>query len=153
VFGAVATLELTSLQGAPITERYKVWAAHDWSKVIWSNEYAFNVGGAPFRVWVSRTAEAEFEESCLLPKFKKLESIVVWGFCIGCGEDPLIIWDKGAWGKTISAKGYQTDIVPLLDYFWNNESARTNDHVYIQHVNASPHGARTTVADLQDRGC
>ena len=131
---------------------YRVWATHDWSKVIWSDKCAFNVGGAPGRVLVTRTAQEEFDESCLLPKFKKLESIIVWGCFIGRCKGPLIIWDKGAWGKTINAKGYQTHILPHLDCFWNNESARTNDYVYIQHDNASPHRARTTVAELQDRG-
>ena len=49
----------------------------DWSKVIWSDECAFNIGGAPGRVWVTRRVDEEFEESCLVPKFKKLESIKV----------------------------------------------------------------------------
>ena len=131
---------------------YKVWATHDWAKVIWTDECAFNVGGAPGRIWVTRRAEEEFAESCLLPKFKKRESIIVWGCIVGRRKGPLIIWDKGAWGKTINAKGYQTHIVPHLDRFWNTESVRTNDYVYIQHDNTSSHHARTTVAELQERG-
>ena len=52
----------------------------------------------------------------------------------------------------INAKGYQTHIIPHLDLFWNNESVWTNDYVYIQHDNAFPHLAHTTVAELQNRG-
>ena len=77
---------------------------------------------------------------------------MVWACFVGRRKCPLIIWDKAAWGKTVTAKGYQTYILPHLDRFWQNESARTEDYVYIQHDNASPHRARTTVADLQDRG-
>ena len=127
-------------------------ATHDSAKVIWTDECAFNVGGAPGRVWVTRPLEQEFEESCLLPKLKKQESIIIWGCIVGRLKGPLIIWDKGAWGKTINTKGYQTHIVPHLDHFGNTESVRTNDYVYIQHDNASPHRARTTVAELQERG-
>jgi len=131
---------------------YKVWATHDWSKVIWTDECAFNVSGAPGWVWVTRQVSEEFHESCVLPKFKKHESVMVWGCFVGRRKGPLIIWDKGAWGKTINAKGYQTPILPALDQFWQSESARTHDYVYIKQDNASPHRARSTIADLQERG-
>ena len=133
-------------------ETYKVWTTDYWAKVIWTDECAFNVGGAPGRVWVARTVEEEFDDSCLLPKFKKLDSIIVWGCFIGRKKGPLIIWDKKEWGKTINAKGYQTHIIPHVDQFWQDQSADTQDYVYIQHDNSSPHRARTTVTDLQDRG-
>ena len=101
---------------------------------------------------MTRRVEEEFEESCLIPKFKKLDAIMVWACFVGRRKGPLIVWDKAAWGKTITAKGYQEHILPHLDRFWQNESERTHDYVYIQHDNASPHRARTTVTDLQDRG-
>lgn len=110
------------------------------------------MGGAPGRVWVTRRVDEEFEESCLLPKFKKLESILVWGCFVGRRKGPLIVWDKSGWGKTINAKGYQTNLIPHLDEFWHQESVRTHDYVYLQHDNASPHRARSTVTQLQERG-
>jgi len=124
----------------------------DWSKVIWTDECGFNVGRASGRVWVTRKIEEEFDESCLLPKFKKQEAIIIWACFVGQHKGPLIIWDKPAWGKTIIAKGHQTHILPHLEQICHSESARTHDYVYIQHDNASPHRARTTVADLQDWG-
>ena len=120
--------------------------------MIWTDECAFNVGGAPGRVWVTRQVGEEFHESCHLPKFKKHELVMVWGCFVGRHKGPLIIWDKGACGKTIKAKGYQTHILPALNRFWQSVSARTHDYVYIQQDNASPHRARSTIADLQEFG-
>ena len=71
--------------------------------------------GAPGHVWVTRRAKEEFDDSCHLPKFKKKESVIVWGGFIGRKKGPLIIWDKKKWGMTINAKGYQTHIIPHVD--------------------------------------
>ncbi|PWW76358.1 hypothetical protein C7212DRAFT_186130, partial [Tuber magnatum] len=68
----------------------------DWCKVIWTDECTFNVGYALGRVWITRRVDKEFEESCLLHKFKKLESILVWGCFVGRRKGPLLVWDKAA---------------------------------------------------------
>jgi len=52
----------------------------------------------------------------------------------------------------MNPKGYQEHILPCLDRFWQSESARTHDYIYIQQDNASPHRARSTITDLQERG-
>jgi len=59
---------------------YADWTRADWSKVIWSDKADFNVGGlsASGRVWVIRQAGEEDIEDCLIPKFGKLETIMVW---------------------------------------------------------------------------
>jgi len=102
-------------------------------------------------IWVTGRIEEEFEESCLLPKFKKQEAIVVWTCFVGRRKCQLI-WDKAEWGRTITAKEYQTHILPELDQFWNDESACTQDYSYIQQENASRYRVCTIVAHLQDCG-
>ncbi|PWW78982.1 hypothetical protein C7212DRAFT_167508, partial [Tuber magnatum] len=119
------------------------WGIQDWSQGILIDKCAFNVKGAPGRVWVTQRIDEKFDESCLVPKFKKLDSILVWASFVGYRKGPLI---------TITAKGYQTHILPHLEQFWHNESTRTHDCVCIQHDNTSPHRACTTVTDLQDHG-
>jgi len=52
----------------------------------------------------------------------------------------------------MNAQGYQKHILPSLDRFWQSESARTHDYVYIQQDNASPHRAHSTITDLQECG-
>jgi len=58
---------------------YADWTTADWNKVIWSDESAFNVGGlsSSGRVWVTRQPGEEDLEDCLVPKFSKLQTIIV----------------------------------------------------------------------------
>ena len=60
---------------------YADWTQADWHKVIWSDESTFNVGGlsSSGKVWVTRQAGEEDLEDCLVPKFPKLQTVVVWG--------------------------------------------------------------------------
>jgi len=51
-------------------------------------------------VWVTGKVGEEFEESCLVPKFKKLEAIRVWACFVGGGKGRLIIWDEAAWSTS-----------------------------------------------------
>lgn len=65
--------------------------------------------------------EEEYEESCLVPKFKKLAGLMIWSSFIGTTKGPLVFWDKNAWGK-ITALSYSTHIVPYLYHFWQSHS-------------------------------
>lgn len=59
------------------------WSVQDFQKVIWTDECAFNVGGFAGNTWVTRLPEEEYVEDCLVPKFRKLETIMVWGSIYG----------------------------------------------------------------------
>ena len=58
-------------------DTYLDWAVGDWAKIIWTDECAFNVGGFSGNTWVTRTAGEEYLEDCILPKFRKLQTIMV----------------------------------------------------------------------------
>ena len=73
---------------------YRDWTISDWNKVIWTDECAFNVGGFAGNTWVTRLPSEEYNEDCLVPKFWKLETIMVWGCIYGDRKGPLFIWDK-----------------------------------------------------------
>ena len=53
--------------------------------MIWSDELALNVGGlsSSGKVWVTRQAGKEDLEDCLVPKFPKLQTVMVWGYFKG----------------------------------------------------------------------
>ena len=55
------------------------WRVEEWRWVIWTDEAAFNIGGAHGRIWVTPRPGEEFAEDCLIPKFKKLSLLKVWG--------------------------------------------------------------------------
>ena len=140
------------------SHHYADWTRADWNKVIWSDESAFNVGGlsSSGKVWVTRQAGEADLEDCLVPKFSKLQTIMVWACFKGGHKGPLIFWDKENWGKTITAASFTAHIVPHFHRFWQQESQLQpsslsdsdsdldSDYVYLQQDNASPHRAALT---------
>jgi len=87
------------------------WGIEEWRRVIWTDEASFNVGGAHGRIWVTRRPGEEFNEDCLVPKFKKLSLLMVWGAISGAGGRlKLVFWDKKKWG-TITGKSYRDHIL------------------------------------------
>ena len=114
--------------------------------MIWSDESAFNVGGlsSSGQVWVTWQAGKENIEDCLVPKFKKLQTIIVWACFKGRQKGPLIFWDKEHWGKTIKAVSFSSHIVPHFHQFWQEQSQLQLDYVYFQQDGASPYQAAHT---------
>ena len=51
--------------------QYKGWKERDWGTVIWSDECYVYLGDDRGTVWVTRTAEEEFDENCIIPTFKQ----------------------------------------------------------------------------------
>ncbi|RPB06499.1 hypothetical protein P167DRAFT_475371, partial [Morchella conica CCBAS932] len=61
---------------------HRHWTAHDWRKVIWIVEcYVFLTSGAKSKTYVTRKIGKEelFHEDCLIPKFKQVNSVMIWG--------------------------------------------------------------------------
>lgn len=135
-----------------MAQRFSDWQIEDWAKVIWTDEAAFNVGGSPGRVFVTRNASEEFDSSCLLPRFKKLSTIHVWGCFFGTTKGPLVFWDKSTMGKRITASGYCQYTLPHLEEFWYECSRNTEDYVYILQDGASVHTANYTTRVLKEKG-
>jgi len=132
-------------------DTYHDWTVPDWSKVIWTDECAFNVGGFSGNTWVIRTPAEEFAEDCLVPKFRKLQTIMVWGCITGNRKGPLVIWNKAEWGKTINSSNYcEYIVIPHLHPFWLRLCEERDDYVYLQQDNASPHKAKYTTTVLKN---
>ena len=77
---------------------------------------------------------------------------MVWGAFCGRIKGPLVFWDKKGWGKTVTAKGYTTNVVPHLHDFWNDMSRAKSGYIYIQQDGASSHTAGLTTKVFQERG-
>ncbi|RPA91277.1 hypothetical protein L873DRAFT_1831457 [Choiromyces venosus 120613-1] len=86
-------------------------------QVMCTNEVSFNIGGARGQIWVTRNTEEEYDEACLVPKFKKLKGLVIWGCFIGAQLGLLVFWDYSTWAR-ITTTSYSTHILPILYDFW-----------------------------------
>jgi hypothetical protein len=72
--------------------RYKGWKERDWGTVIWSDECYVYLGDDRGTVWVTRTAEEEFDENWVIPTFKQSAiQVMVWGCVMKGKKGPLVV--------------------------------------------------------------
>lgn len=128
------------------------WTVEDWRKVIWTDESAFNIGGSHGNVWITRKPGEQDMEDCLIPKFRKLSLLMVWGAISGCGgKQMLSFWDK-SWGK-ITAITYTNHIlIPLLVPIYHSQHLFYGDTAFVMEDKAPVHTARYTQAARIEHG-
>jgi len=122
-------------------QAHQGWSKDDWRRVIWTDECYVWLSGHTSRVWVTRRPGEEYNDDCLLPKFPKKNSIMVWGGILGGTKSELILWDKDNWGS-ITAKSYVDNVlIPVLQSFWMRESERAGQPLWLMEDGASAHRA------------
>lgn len=52
------------------------WTVEDWRKVLWTDESSMSIVGNG-RTWVTRRANEEYYEACIISKFKKLSRCII----------------------------------------------------------------------------
>ena len=116
-----------------------------WRRVIWTDECYIWLGKRPGRVYITRRAGEEYLDDCLVPKFDKKDSVMVWGGILGeGGKKVLVIWERDDWG-TISASTYINNIlIPTLQPFWWRESNALAEPLWVTEDNAPAHRAAAT---------
>jgi len=95
------------------------WSRNMWRRVLWTDECYVWLGGKRGTVYVTRRAGEEYLDDCLIPKFEKQNSLMIWGGILGYnGKKILVIWEKEDWGS-IKAKTYIDYILmPIIWPFW-----------------------------------
>ena len=122
------------------------WTPEDWRRVIWTDECYVWLSGARGTVWITRCAGEEYEDACISPQFKQRNAIMIWGGILGGNKTPLVIWERDDWG-TITALSYCTNVLtPVLWPFWQEQSARAGQPLWLMEDGASAHRARYTRA-------
>ena len=77
-------------------ERVRNWHREDWSDVIWMDECAFSVEDMCGTTWVTRRPGEQYEEDCLVPRFARQTTIMVWGAIYRNQKGPLIVWNSSS---------------------------------------------------------
>ena len=136
-------------------ERYRDWTSEDWQDVIWSDECALSVGQVPRNVWVTRRPGEEFLEDCLVPKFNRLTTVMIWGAIYRDIKGPLIIWDMKSWGKINGFTYINRIIRPHLHpwYMSLHEAGNTNSgYIYFQQDGAAAHRSKYATQAFNELG-
>lgn len=101
---------------------HRHWTVEDWHCVIWTDECYIWLGGACGNVWVTCKPGEDYLEKYITSKFKKQNSVMIWGGILGGKKALLVLWDKKYWG-TITAQTYVGHVLhPVLWPFWYWES-------------------------------
>jgi transposase len=129
----------------------KRFTVAEWQRVIWSDECYVCIGDSKGTVWITRTADEEFDENCLVVTFKQSSNrVMVWG-CIAEGRrGPLVVLDyPGGKGGGMTAKRYQDQVLdgPLHEFY--QQMRKERGQVWFQEDGASCHRAKSTKCWLQ----
>lgn len=121
--------------------RFQDWAEGDWEDVIFSDEAAFNCDQLSGTIWVTRKPSEEYDEDCLVPKFQKLTTVMVWGAICGSQKSQLVIWETKEWGKINSETYIQRIICPVFYPWWQHlcQHASRSGYIYFQQDGAPAH--------------
>jgi hypothetical protein len=133
---------------------HKDWGSDDWERVIWSDECYVYIGDDKGTVWITRGVDEEYEEDCVVPKFKQLSLWVMILPCIMKGnKGPMVVLEyPGGPGGGMTADRYQEQMLEkvLFDYYWQMSEER--GQVTFQQDGASSHRAKSTSAWLARNG-
>jgi len=112
-----------ALQKPPITERTRVrrldwateyvnWTREQWNKILWTDE-TWVTSKYHRRIYVTRKAGEEFDETCTRERHQRLGGWMFWGAFFDNQKGPSLFWEK-EWG-TITTQAYCERVVPLID--------------------------------------
>ncbi|PPR07271.1 hypothetical protein CVT26_012431 [Gymnopilus dilepis] len=135
-------------------ELYRRFRKRQWRKPIWSDECYIYLGDSRGKVYVTRLAEEEYNENCLVPKFKQSSlRVMIWG-CIAKGKKgPLVVLEyPGGKGGGMNSERYITQVLEgaLKPFFQELKQARRGP--IFQQDGAASHRSKETLKWLSDHG-
>ena len=109
----------------------------------------------PGTVWVTRRPGEEYLEDCLVPKFPRLTTVMVWGAIYRDLKGPLVIWNTANWGRINGSTYIDQIILPHL-YPWytslHEASTSNSGYIYFQQDGAAAHWSKLATQVLNELG-
>ena len=106
-------------------------------------------------MWVTRRPGEEYLEECLVPRFAKQTTVMIWGSIYRGLKGPLIIWDMVNWGR-INGPTYINNIIrPRVHPWWTelHEQHLTNSvYIYFQQDGAPAHCSKHATQAFRELG-
>ena len=112
---------LTGLQKKKRREWARLVKGFDWSLVIFSDECYVYLDDQMGCIYVTRCADEEFEEDCLIPTFTQSHvRLMIWGCIMKGRRGPLVVLEyPGGRGGGMTAERYQEQVLEeTLLPFW-----------------------------------
>lgn len=130
---------------------FEDWTEDEWALVIWSDEVYVVLGDRAGSVWVTRTADEEFDEACVVPKFKQSNlRIMCWSCIMKDKKGPIIILEyPGGQGGGMTAKRYQEQVLRPVVIDFYRKAFEERDFVLFEQDGAPSHTAKSTIRFLE----
>jgi hypothetical protein len=128
--------------------RHRNWKDEDWEWVIWSDECYVYIGDDCGTVYVTWSADEEYDESCVVPKFKQSSlRIMVWACIMKNSKGLMVVLEyPGGKGGGMNADRYQEQVLEHRLYDYYMERMEKMGQVVFQQDGAPSHTARSTTA-------
>lgn len=125
---------------------YKSFTMLHWKNVIWSDECYIYLGDDRGRIYVTRRADEELDEDCLVPTFKQSPvRVMVWACILKGRKGPLIVLEyPGGKGGGMNSARYQEQVLEGVLAAFHAEVARELGRVYFQQDGAASHRSKST---------
>lgn len=124
------------------------WTMEQWCRILWSDE-TWVSSGSHKRIFVTRKAGEELNETCLQPSLRRKNGWMFWGSFHGFSKGPCLFWEK-EWGY-IDGEKYSERIVPIIDGYIRLLHQH-NIPLQLMQDGAPGHSSRNTLDELNDRG-
>ena len=120
-----------------------------WSRILWTDE-TWITSGFHKRIYVTRKAGEELDETCLRTSPPRKRGWMFWASFYKDYKGPCLFWEKD-WGS-INAERYREHIVPIIHGYIRLIERDEQLRLQLMQDNAPGHASRDTVQDLQERG-
>ena len=125
---------------------YKAYKRQNWSKVIWSDKAYIYIGDDRGRVFVTRRADEEYLDECLVPTFKHSPvRTMVWGCIMEGRKGPLVVLEyPGGKGGGMNSKRYCEQVLEGVLQDFHVKMKQVHGRIEFQQDNASCHTSKQT---------
>jgi hypothetical protein len=124
------------------------WTTEQWNQILWSDE-TWVTSGFHKRIYVTRKAGEELEETSLRTSPPKRCGWMFWGSFHGSTKGPCLFWEK-EWG-TINAERYSERVIPIIDGYLRLLK-RQDIWLQLMQDGAPGHSSQDTLNELHERG-
>ena len=123
------------------------WTIEQWNRILWSDE-TWVTSGFHTRIWVTRKAGEELDDTCLRTSPARKRGWMFWATFHGDNKGPCLFWEK-EWG-TINSERHCQRVVPIIDGYLR--LVREDNWLQFMQDGAPGHASKETKEELNSRG-